>query len=90
MGAGSAALAAAKRPEIVSGLVTAASSLAPPLPLPSSTVTEKDREADMHDRHFLARTRRSPAQIPFRRGASARHRLAEMIGRLLLSGEVNG
>ena len=56
----------------------------------SSAVTEKDREADMHDRHFLARTRRSPAQIPSRRDASARHRLAEMIGRLLPSGDVNG
>jgi hypothetical protein len=44
----------------------------------------------MHDRHFPARTRRSPVQIPSRRGASTRHRLAEMIGRLLLSGAVNG
>jgi len=47
-------------------------------------------EEGMHDRHFPARTRRSPAQIPSRRCASARHRLAEMIGRLLLSGAVNG
>jgi hypothetical protein len=31
-----------------------------------------------------------PAQIPSRRGASAQHRPAEMIGRLLLSGEVSG
>ncbi len=44
----------------------------------------------MHDRQFLARTRRSPTQIPSQRGASARHRLAEMIGRLLPSGDVNG
>ena len=36
MGAGSAALAAAERPELVSGLVTAASSLAPPLPGPAA------------------------------------------------------
>jgi hypothetical protein len=56
----------------------------------SSTVTEKDQEADMRDRQFLARTRRSPAQIPSRRSASAQHRLAEMIGRLLLSGDVSG
>jgi len=44
----------------------------------------------MHDRQFPARTRRSPAQIPSQRGASARHRLAEMTGRLLLPGDVNG
>ena len=46
----------------------------------------------MHDRQFPARTgtRRSSAQIPSRRDASARHRLAERIGRLLLSGDVNG
>ncbi len=35
-------------------------------------------------------TRASPSSSVPRRGASAPHRLAEMTGRLLLSGDVNG